>query len=96
MEDLQFFLAGVAGNMQAFALFINNFRTLAIQLVNDPGHRLLIAGNGRGGDNDPVTTHNIDLLVGRESHTVQGRHILTLGTGGHNNDLILRQALDGI
>ena len=36
VDDLQFFLAGVAGNMQAFALFIYNFRAFAVQFVNPP------------------------------------------------------------
>ena len=95
MDDLQFFLASVAGNMEAFALFVHHIGTLAVQLVDDAGHGLLVTGNGGRGNDDPVTSYNVHLLVGIESHAVQGGHVLTLASGGHDDHLVFGQALDG-
>ena len=78
LNDLQFFLAGVTGNVEALAFFIYNVGTLAIQFVYDTGYSLFVAGDGRGRNDDAVTAGDVYLLVGRKSHTVKGRHIFTL------------------
>ena len=95
VNDLQLFLAGVAGNVQAFALFVDHLRTLAVQLVDNTGNRLFVAGNGRGGNDDPVAGLDIHLLVGGKRHPVKGGHTLTLRAGGYDHDLVLGQALNG-
>ena len=95
MNDLQFFLAGVTGNMQTLALFIDYLSALAVQFVNDTGHCFLIAGDSRGGNDDPVAGLDIHLLVGGKCHAVQRRHIFALRTGGNNDHLVFGKALNG-
>ena len=95
VDDFQLLLAGVAGDVKSLALFIHHVRTLAVQLVDDVADGLFVAGNGGGGNNDPVAGSDVHLLVGAERHPVQGGHILTLRAGGDNDNLILGQALDG-
>ena len=95
VDNFQLFLAGVARDVQTFALFIYHIRTLAVELIDDLGYRLLIAGNGGGGNNDPVAGGDLHLLVGIERHAVQSRHIFALRASGNDHNLILGQALDG-
>ena len=55
VDDLQLLLAGVAGDVKVrSALFIHHVGTLAVQLVDDVADGLFVAGNGGGGDDDPV------------------------------------------
>ena len=96
VDDLQLLLAGVAGDMKTFALLVNHIGTLPVQLIDDPGDGFFVAGNGGGGDDDPVAGGHVYLLVGGECHPIQGRHILTLGAGGHDDQLIFRNGFDGI
>ena len=93
VDDLQFLLAGVTGDVQSLTFLIHYFRTLAVQLVDDLGYRFLVAGNCGSGNDDPVAGYNVDLLVGGKGHPVQGRHILALRTGGDDNNFVFRQAL---
>jgi len=96
VNDLQLLLAGMAGNVEALALFIDHVCALAVQLVDDPGNGFFVAGNGRCGDDDPIAGGDVHLLVGGECHAVQCGHILTLGTGGDDDQLVLRNALNGV
>ena len=95
VNDLQLFLAGVAGHMQALAFFVDHVRALAVQLVDDFGNRLFVAWDGGGGNDDPVSGGDVHLLMGAEGHAVQRRHVLALGPGGDDDDFVLGQALDG-
>ena len=54
-----------------------------------------VAGDGRGRDDDPVAGLDLHLLVAGEGHAVEGGHILALGAGGDDDDLVLGQVLDG-
>ena len=96
VDDLQLLLAGVAGHMQHVRLVIHHVGPLAEQLVDDPAHRHLIAGNGGGGNNDLVLGADVDLLMGGEGHAVQGAHFLALAAGGDDDLLLGRQALDAV
>ena len=96
VDDLQLLLAGVAGHMQHIRLVIHHVGPLAEQLVDDPAHRHLIAGNGGGGNNDLVLGADVDLLMGGEGHAVQGAHLLALAAGGDDHLLLGRQALDAV
>ena len=53
VDDLQLLLAGVAGDMEDVRLVVDHLHALAEELVDDPGHRDLVAGDGGGGDDDP-------------------------------------------
>ena len=96
MDDLQLLLAGVAGHVKHVGPIIDHLDALAEQLVDDPGHRHLVAGDGAGGDDDLVPGADLHLLVLREGHAVQGAHLLALGTGGDDDLLVLGQALDPV
>ena len=95
MDDLQLLPAGMAGGVQPLALFVYHVCTLAVQLVDDLGDCLLVAGNGGGGNDDPVAGGDVHLLVGVKGHAVQRRHIFALRAGGDDDHLVLGQALDG-
>ena len=96
VDDLQLLLAGVAGHMQHVGLVIHHVRALAEQLVDDPPHRHLVAGDGAGGDDDLVAEADVHLLVGGEGHAVQGAHLLALGAGGDDDLLVQGQTLDAV
>ena len=81
--------------MQSLALFVDHFRALAEQLVNDFRDILFVAGDGRGGNDNPVSGHDIHLLMGGKSHPIQGGHIFSLRAGGNDDNFVLGQALDG-
>ena len=95
VDDLQLFLTGMAGNVQTLALFVYHVSALTVQLVDDTGNGLFVAGDGGSGNNDPVTGNDVDVLVRRESHPVQGRHIFTLRAGRNDDYLVFRQTLGG-
>ena len=78
VDDLQLLLAGVAGHMQHVRLVIHHVRALTEQLVDDPAHRHLVAGDGAGGDDHLVAGADVHLLVGGKGHAVQGAHFLAL------------------
>ena len=61
-------------------------------MIRDDG--LLIAGDGRRGDDDPVAGLDLHLAMAGEGHAVQGGHVLALGAGGDDDHLILRQGFD--
>ena len=94
VNDLQLLLAGVTGNMQTLALFIDHIGTLPVKLVDDLGNSLFVTGDSGCGNDDPVAGNDIDLLMGGEGHPVQSGHIFALRAGGNNDDLVLGQALD--
>ena len=94
VDDLQLLLAGVAGDVEHIRPVIDHRSALAEQLVDDPAHRDLVAGNGGGGEDDLVAGADLHLLVGGEGHAVQGAHFLALRAGGDDDLLVLGQALD--
>ena len=95
VDDLQLLLAGMSGNMETFALFVNHVSTFAVQLVDDSGNGLFVSGDGGSGNDDPVAGGDVHLLVGVEGHPVQGGHVFTLAAGGDDDHLVLGQALGG-
>ena len=68
MHQLNLLLAGMAGNMHAIALFVNNIRTQLVQMVDGARNQLFVAGNRRSRDNHRITGHNIHLFVVVHSH----------------------------
>ena len=70
MHDLELFLAGVAGDMQALELIVDNVCSLAVELVDDLADGLFVAGDSRSGDDHAVARLNFHLSVPGKSHTV--------------------------
>ena len=88
MHQLNFLLAGMAGNMDPIALFVNDIRSQLVKMVNGTGNQLFVAGNGRSRDNDGIAGHNVHLFVVVHRHTSQRAHGLALTTGGNNYNLV--------
>ena len=86
----------MAGDVQIGELVINNIRALAVKLIDDAADGLFVAGNGGGGDDDAVARLDLHLTVAGERHAVQRGHVFALRAGGNDDDLILRQRLDGV
>ena len=74
VNDFQLFLAGVAGDVQGEFSLIDHLGILAVELVDDVADGVFIAGNGGGGEDDPVARLNVHLPVGVEGHPGQGGH----------------------
>ena len=94
VDDLQFLLAGVAGHMDFGELVADHIGALTVQFIDDVADGLFVAGDGGRRQNDPVAGLNLHLPVGRVGHAIQGRHILALGAGGHNDQLFLGDGFD--
>ena len=54
VDDLQLLLAGVAGDVQALELVIDDLCALAVELIDDLADGFFVAGDGGGGDDDAV------------------------------------------
>ena len=93
-HHLQFFLTGMAGDMQRCVAIINDLCPLLEQLVYDAADRDLIARDCRGGDNNAVARVDRDLLVFGKCHAVQRGHRLALAAGTDDNRLTARQTAD--
>ena len=90
VHHLDFLLAGVAGNVDAVALFIDNVRTQLVQMVDSTGNKLFVARNRCSRNNYCITGHNINLFMVIHSHTSERAHRLALTAGGDNNNLFRR------
>ena len=78
MDDLQRLLAGVAGDVQALELVIDDLRALAVELIDDLADGFFVSGDGGRGDNYTVRRCDLNLTVARERHTVERGHIFAL------------------
>ena len=85
VDDFQLFPAGVAGNVNISKLFVNDFRVLPHQFVDNVADGFFVAGNGGGGDDDAVTRNNFHLAVIGKGHAVQGGHGFPLASGGDDH-----------
>ena len=63
VDDLQFLLAGVAGDVQALKLVIDDLCTLAVELVDDLADGFFVSGDGGRGDNYTVRLRSQRLTV---------------------------------
>ena len=55
------------------------------EVVDGAGHRLLVARDGRGGQDDRVAGHDRDVPMVAVAHPGQAGHRLALGAGGHDH-----------
>ena len=68
----------------------NDVGALHGQLVDDTGNGLLIARDGLGAEYDRIARLNLDFFMDIRRNPGQGRHGLTLASGGNQNHLIVR------
>ena len=87
-DGFQFLLTGVARNVHVGQSAVDHIGALSEQLVDHGIHRLFVAGDGGGGDEDLVTAANFHLPVARKSHAVQGAHRLALAAGGDDGHFV--------
>ena len=73
---------------------VDDLRALVEQLVDHAADGGLVAGDGRGGDDDPVARVHLDLLMLGKGHAVQGGHGLALAAGGDDDHLVARQLVE--
>ena len=90
-HQLQLLLAGVTGDVHLGDLLVNDLRTAPVEVVDQIGDGLLVAGNETGRENHRVAPFQLDLLVVVHGDPRERRHRLPLGTGGDHADLLLRQ-----
>ena len=93
MDQLQFLLPRVAGDVHLRQRLIDHVRADADQLVDDAGHRLFVAGDGVGGEDHHVAFTDLQLAVLGEGHAAEAAHGLALAAGGDDGDLIVRVAV---
>ncbi len=84
VDHLDLLLAGVSGHMRVLE---DDLRALHTQLVDDLGHRLLVARDRVGGEHDYIPRIDLYLAVQVCRHAGERRHRLTLGTGRDQHDL---------
>ena len=90
VDELDFLLAGVARHMD---ILEDDLGPLVVELVDDPGHGLLVARNRVRGEDDRVVGLDADLLVHPRRHAGQGRHGLALGTRRNQAGPLVREVL---
>ena len=88
VDQLQFFLTGVAGYMhnRFVVVYVDAF---FIHFVDDLANQLFVAGNGVGGQHHQILGGQLHLRVIRKGHPVQCRHGFALAAGGDDGDLFL-------
>ena len=93
-HHLLLLLGGVAGHMQIGMPVIDDLCALVEKLVHHTADHILVAGNGGGGDNDPVSRVDTHLFMLGECHAVKGGHGLTLAAGGDDDHLVFGELVD--
>jgi len=91
-EELQFFLGGMAGDVDVGHFLVDHFGPQAIEVVDDGADGPLVAGNELGGKDDQIAFFDADLFVGVQGDAGQGAHGFPLGAGGDDDDLLIGQA----
>ncbi len=86
IDQLDLLLTGMSRYM---SILEDHVRPLAQQLIDNPGHRLLIARDGVGRKDDRVPMAYGDLLMHIAGHTAQRRHTLSLAAGGDDHLLLV-------
>ena len=86
MEKLDLFLTGMAGNVDFAQLTVDDVRAAAVQLVDDAADALLVAGNGRGGNDHRVVFAYRNFVEFSARHTRKRAHGFALRAGGNDYD----------
>ena len=80
----------MAGDVHLRQCLIDDVRAAAVQLVDNAADALLVAGNGRGGDNHRVALPDLQLAVLAVCHARQACHRLALAARRHHQNLAVR------
>ena len=90
----QLALAGVPAHVDGLGPRVDDLGPPAVQLVDDPAHRPLVARDWVGADDDHVAVVDLEPLVLAGGHERQGRHGLALGAGGDDAHLARVELVD--
>ena len=93
-QGLQLALAGVAAHVDRLGARMDDLGALAVQLVDDPADRPLVARDGVGADDDHVAILDAEPLVVAGGHQREGRHGLALRAGRDDADLAVGEPVD--
>ena len=88
-QKLELLLAAVARDMDEGTILIPHVAAELCQAVDDLLHGLLVARNGRSGQDDGIALVDGERLVLAVGHAGQGRQRLALRTGAHDDDLVV-------
>ena len=92
-HELQLLGGGMTGNVNERTTLVVNVGTDLGKLIDDARNRLLVAGDGRGRDDDRVALLNRDGAMVAVGDARQGRQGLALGAGAHQNVAVVGQIL---
>src|SRR5450759_3421177 len=92
-HQLEFFLAGMARHVDLLHAVVVDVGPGLEEVVDRPGHVLLVAGDGAGADDDGVSGLNLHETVVAPGHAGQADHRLTLGAGRGDHDAVDRPDL---
>ena len=87
IDQLDFFLAGMSGNMD---ILEDNLGTFHGKLIDNLGYSLLISWNRVRAENNGIVWLDCNLLVDACCHTGKSRHGLTLASCCDQNQLFIR------
>ena len=87
-EQLDLLATRVAGYVQILRGVVHNADTVTYERVDDLTDELLVAGNGRGGEDYNVGGADPHLIMLGEGDTVERGHRLALATRGDDGDLL--------
>ena len=93
-QKLELLLAAVARDMDEGAILIPHVAAKLGQAVDDLLHGLLVARNGRSGQDDGIALVDGECLVLAVGHAGQGRERLALRASAHNDNLVVGQVID--
>ena len=96
VHEFEFFLTGVAGDVHLRQRLIDDVRAAAVQLVDNAADALLVAGNGRGGDNHRIALPDLQLAVFAVRHARQACHRLALTARRHHQNLVVRVLVERV
>ena len=69
IDQLDLLLAGMAGNMNAVAFFVNNVGAEFIKVINCARYEFFVAGNRRCRNNNGIARKNFNLFMVIIGHT---------------------------
>ena len=95
-HQLELLLAGVAGNVGALDVVVEDVGADLEQVVDRAPDDLLVARDRAGADDDRVTRLDLDPAVVAVGHARQAGHGLALGAGGGDHQLVVGHVLEPV
>ena len=87
VDELQFLAAGMSGDMDVRDVVVQHVDAALVQLVDDVGNRLFVAGDRRRGEHDQIVRPERNLRMAAERHPIERAHRLALAAGGDEGKL---------